>query len=161
MDVTRRIGHQDARIVEELYQGLRRFAAVVAPWELDPDDVLHATLLNVMRSRRLVELDDPAAYIRRAIVNQVKSRFRRARTQRLVLEKLAFDPSHNERGYPSDLSDLLGLAPVERAVLYLHDIEGFSFDEVASMVGANGGSVRMTATRARRKLRRLLAEEVG
>jgi DNA-directed RNA polymerase specialized sigma24 family protein len=48
---------------------------------------------------------------------------------------------------------------VDRAILFLHDVEGFAFDEVADFVGMNGGRVRMRASRARSRLRDLLTEE--
>jgi RNA polymerase sigma-70 factor (ECF subfamily) len=61
--------------------------------------------------------------------------------------------------YPSDLADLLRLAPADRAILYLHDVEGFDFEEVARLVGMTAGRVRMRASRARSRLRALLIEE--
>lgn len=161
MDATHRIEPHEARIIEDLYEGLRRFAAAVAPWRMDPDDVLHAALLDVIRSRRLSDLDDPAAYLRRAIVNQVKSTHRRAGVRRTVLARLvATEGARRDEDYPSDLADLLRLQPLERAVLYLHDIEGYPFGEVAPMVGVAEGNARVIASRARRRLRALLSEEV-
>jgi DNA-directed RNA polymerase specialized sigma24 family protein len=52
----------DVEFIESSYGELRRFAAVVAPWDMDPDDVLHSTLMRVLRKRRLGSLDDPLAY---------------------------------------------------------------------------------------------------
>lgn len=44
------------------------------------------------------------------------------------------------------------LTAVERAVLLLHDVFGYSFDEVAEAVDRSPASVRQTASRSRRKL---------
>ena len=63
----------DAGTIEQLYPELRRFAGVVAPWDIDPDDALHAALVAVLQTRSLADLDDPLRYIRRAIVNTVRS----------------------------------------------------------------------------------------
>jgi RNA polymerase sigma-70 factor (ECF subfamily) len=71
----------------------------------------------------------------------------------------AENPGSARAEYPSDVAELLALGPIERAVLYLHDIEGLSFDEVADLVGIRPGAARVTASRARRKLRTLLEEE--
>lgn len=148
----------DVDFIESSYDGLRRFAAVVAPWDVDPDDVLHSTLVKVLRKRSLSSLDDPLAYLRRSIVNQVNSELRKRGTRRSVLARLAgsdVDADH----YPSDLADLERLQPVDRAILFLHDVEGFDFAEVADFVGMNAGRVRMRASRARSRLRDLLREE--
>jgi RNA polymerase sigma-70 factor (ECF subfamily) len=61
--------------------------------------------------------------------------------------------------YPSDLADLERLQPVDRAILFLHDVQGFAFAEVSDLVGMNAGRVRMRASRARSRLRDLLREE--
>jgi RNA polymerase sigma-70 factor (ECF subfamily) len=148
----------DVEFIESSYDELRRFAAVVAPWDVDPDDVLHSTLVRVLRKRRLGSLNDPLAYLRRSIVNHINSELRRRGTSRSVLQRLGgsdVDADH----YPSDLADLLRLSPVDRAILFLHDVEGFAFEEVADFVGMNAGRVRMRASRARSRLRDLLTEE--
>lgn len=63
-------------------------------------------------------------------------------------------------GYPSDLSELLRLPPRTRAVLYMKEVEGRSFLEIAQMVGCSEAAVRGAASRGRRHLRRVLSEEV-
>ncbi len=150
----------DVEIVQRLYSELRRFSAVVAPLDLDPDDVLHDALVATMRLRRLQSLNDPGAYLRRAIVNEVRSQIRRRRSQRKALSRLraTAEPS-SEDAYPSEVADLLRLQPVERAVLYLHDIEGFTFEDVAAIVGITAGNARVTASRARQRLRLEMNEE--
>jgi len=148
----------DVDFIESSYDDLRRFAAVVAPWDLDPDDVLHSTLVMVLRKRRLGSVKDPAAYLRRSIVNHVNSELRKRGTRRSVLQRLGGSDVEADH-YPSDLADLLRLSPVDRAILFLHDVEGFAFDEVAEFVDMNVGRIRMRASRARSRLRDLLVEE--
>ena len=150
----------DSEIISSMYPDLRRFAAVVAPWDFDPDDVLHGVLANVLGKRPLHLLDDAGAYLRKAIVNHVKSELRKLRTRRMTIDllKRSVDPVGTV-AYPSDLSDLMGLRPTERAVLYLHDVEGMPFDEVAEAVGITAGNARVTASRARQKLKDVFSEE--
>jgi RNA polymerase sigma-70 factor (ECF subfamily) len=45
------------------------------------------------------------------------------------------------------------LAPAERATLVLHDVFGFSFDEISVIMGRSDTAVRQLASRARRKVR--------
>ena len=157
-----RIASEDAALVADLYDGARRFAAVVAPWDIDPDDVLHGTLVAVLRGGRLHETHDPAAYLRRAIVNEVRSEMRRRKSRRGVIRRLRVaTPESTEGEYPSDLADLMQLRPTERAVIYLHDVEGLPFDKVAAAIGITPGNARVTAARARRRLRTALAREAS
>jgi RNA polymerase sigma-70 factor (ECF subfamily) len=98
--------------------------------------------------------------MRTAIVNHVRSELRRKHNRRRLAVRLrAEQPTTATASYPSDLADLMHLRPVERAVLYLHDIEGMPFDEVAEATGIAVGHARVTASRARRRLRTLLEEE--
>jgi RNA polymerase sigma-70 factor (ECF subfamily) len=61
--------------------------------------------------------------------------------------------------YPSDLAVLESLKPRQRAVLYLHEVEGVPYGEIAQMLGGREGSVRRDASRARRSLRAVITEE--
>ncbi|MCP3977135.1 MAG: sigma-70 family RNA polymerase sigma factor [bacterium] len=162
MEVIEHIDQTDAAIVRELYPTLRRFAGVVAPWHMDPDDVLHGSLVKVLQTPRFDRIDDPAAYLRRAIVNHVRSELRRSKTQRAALTRLSASETHQApTSFPSDVAELMRLRPTERAVLFLHDVERYSFSEVAEMVGISAGHARMVASRARRRLRAELLEEDG
>lgn len=162
MEVIEHIDQRDAAIVRELYPMLRRFAGVVAPWHMDPDDVLHGSLVKVLQTPRFERVDDPAAYLRRAIVNHVRSEVRRSKSQHAAITRLSgADSNQTPASFPSDVTELMRLRPTERAVLFLHDVERYSFAEVAEMVGISAGHARMVATRARRRLRAELLEEDG
>ncbi len=60
--------------------------------------------------------------------------------------------------YPSDLDYLEALDPRARAVLYLTEIEGCPFDEVADTIGVTSANARKIAERSRRQLRQLVEE---
>ncbi|MFZ0625848.1 MAG: sigma factor-like helix-turn-helix DNA-binding protein, partial [Acidimicrobiia bacterium] len=133
-------------------------AAVVAPYDVDPDDVLHSVLVTVLRGRSLHTLDDPASYVRRSIVNHVHSELRRRGRARTALGRLGRAEASVDE-YPSDLAELSRLAPDDRAILYLHDVEQFTFEEVADLLDTTAGRARMRASRARRKLEKALRQE--
>lgn len=152
------IGDDDVEIIRSSYSELRRFAAVVAPWDFDPEDVLHSALVKVLRTKRLSSVEDPLAYLRTSIVNHINSETRRRGTRRAAVSRLGVPDSPGDH-YPSDLADLQRLKPVDRAILYLHDVEGFGFDYVADLVGMTTSRVRMRASRARSRLRDALTEE--
>ncbi len=44
------------------------------------------------------------------------------------------------------------LAPAERAAFVLHDVFGYPFDEISTVMGRSGTAVRQLASRARRKV---------
>lgn len=148
------------RIVDELYPMLRRFAAVTAPADIDPDDLLQEALVRVLRNRALSDLDHPLAYLRRTMVNLAAGHSNRMAVRRRVLSRLAgseVDPPATE--YPSDLADLYRLPPQQRAVLYLHEVERYRFGEIAEMLGCSEAAAKKGASRARRRLRVELSAE--
>ena len=58
-----------------------------------------------------------------------------------------------------DIEHAIGaLAPGCRAVFLLHDVEGFTHDEIAERLGCTAGTSKTQLFRARRALRRLLGE---
>lgn len=148
----------DEELFRPLYPSLRRFAAVVAPLDTEPEDLLHDALVATLRRRPLAALDDPAAYLRRVMVNLAHNQRRRAGVRWKALRLLAASPPEATEHYPSDLSQLNWLSPLQRAVLYLSEVEGYRFAEVAEMVGCSEPAARMSASRARRRLRRVLTE---
>lgn len=149
----------DSTVFRALYPRLRRLAAVAGPAEADPDDLVQEALVRTLRTARLKDLDDPAAYLRRAIVNLAANERRRLGRQRRALARVAPASEEGPVAYPSDVVDLLRLAPVARAVLYLSEVERMPFAEVGEAVGLSEEAARAQASRARRRLRRLLDEE--
>ena len=140
--------------VAELYVPLRRFAAVVGPVDSEPDDLVQEAFVHAMRLRPLDEYDNLGAYLRRVILSLAINQRRRASIGRRVIEQW-----RHSRGdvvqptYPSDLADLLRLSPDARAVLWLVDVEGLPFREVAAIVDCSEATARARAVRARRVLR--------
>jgi len=56
---------------------------------------------------------------------------------------------------------IAALAPGQREVLVLHDVEGYSHGEVARLLGIDSGTSRSQLLRARRSLRRALGTPEG
>lgn len=68
----------------------------------------------------------------------------------------------DERQRAERLRELLGrLSDKHRAVVVLHDLEGFDVADIAGIVGANELTVRSRLRDGRRRLRRLLEVQVG
>ncbi len=145
-------------MVRDLYPSLRRYAAVVGSVADDPDDLVQEALAKALRSVASGEVRQPEAYLRRTISNVVIDRHRRRATRRDKQHMVAVDNERNDV-YPSDLSVLDHLGPLDRSILYQVDVEGRSFREAAETVGCTTGAARLRASRARRQLRQLLEEQ--
>ncbi len=142
----------DFEIFDALYRQLRRFAAVVADSDMDPDDLVQDALVATLRRHDLSELEHPAAYLKMAIVNSAASDRRRRGVFRRLLPRLAGD-SESLDVYPSDLSVLDALSPLDRAVIFLADVEGLKHAAVAEELGLTHSAVRKRVSRARAELR--------
>lgn len=159
---TGQITSEDRSLVEELYRPLQRYAAVVAPAGVEGDDLLQEALVRVLRKRRLGELEFPAAYLKKTMVHLAANKRRHAATKQRVLTRwAASERSHGMDDYPSDLVDLMGLSAAERAVLYLNEIEGYSFGEIAQILGCTSQAARKRASRGRRRLQLAMTAEGG
>lgn len=53
------------------------------------------------------------------------------------------------------------LAPIQREVVWLRDVEGLSTDDVRALLGVTDGNQRVLLHRGRTRLRQLLAAEMG
>jgi RNA polymerase sigma factor (sigma-70 family) len=143
-----------------LYPALRRFAAAVCPAEEDPDDYVQEAFVGALLRRDLDGYQHLGAYLRRSIVNLAASRRRGLARRRLALLRLraaAADPPRDR--YPSDVADLWRVDSTARAILYLVDVEGWHYGQVAGMVGLSEEAARTRASRGRRRLSAALTEE--
>ncbi|MEV0186771.1 sigma-70 family RNA polymerase sigma factor [Streptomyces sp. NPDC050625] len=121
------------------------------------------------------------AWMRRILVNQYINDYRKE--QRRPRQFLVADadeqhvPHPDAYGHPSfasaesaalahlpspDLKAALGMVPpVRRTAVYLADVEGFSYREIADFMGTPVGTVMSRIHRGRKQLRSLLLPEYG
>ncbi len=152
-------GTTDDDIFRAIYPKMRRYAAVVAPPHVEPDDLLQDALAATLKKQRLVDLDNAEPYLRRVMLNLASNQRRRWWRGMKAQQLLATSSSEPVESYPSDLSELMWLTSRQRAVLYLSEVEGYPFAEIAEMVGCSVPAARMSATRARRRMRDALGVE--
>jgi DNA-directed RNA polymerase specialized sigma24 family protein len=156
-----RLRPRERELLAQLYPTLRRFAAVVGPIEMDPDDLVQDAVVGALGRRRLDDYTDLGAYLRRSIVSLAANERRRFGRRRRALSRMAPAADGQVASYPSDLADLVGLAPDARAVLYLAEVEGWSYLEIATLLGTTEDAARTRASRARAQLRRQLTADLG
>jgi len=145
--------------LREEYEPLRRFAAVIGRWDVEPDDLVQEAYAKVLL-KESSEIRELGPYLRRTIVNLATDERRRVGRAASVAPKIASDGASSD-SYPSDLSDLLALPPRVRALLYMVEVEGQQIAPAAAAVGMSSGNARVALLRARRRLRAELSEELS
>jgi RNA polymerase sigma-70 factor (ECF subfamily) len=139
------------------YPALRRFAAVVGPADVEPDDLVQDAFVALLR-RGAEGIDDLDAYLRRTVLNLCANERRRwLRRQRAGQREVVATEVVSTSFV--DVAELLRLAPDVRAVLWLAEVEGWTHAEIGRLLGCSEESSRARASRGRRRLRLALVEE--
>lgn len=150
------VASADAQLVRDLYQPLRRFAAVVGSADVEPDDLVQEALTRALVLRPLSELDDPLPYLRRVILNLASNARRSSGRRDRALSRLGAGCEPAVASYPSDLAMLNDLSPDTRTILYLAEVEGWKYAEIGELIGCSEETARARSARARRALRAVL-----
>jgi RNA polymerase sigma-70 factor (ECF subfamily) len=170
--IVKRAACGDARAHEIIYRSFAtpvysiclRFTKVPAHAE----DLVQETFIEVMRS--IARFRGEAAlgsWIRRIAVTKALMFLRSAWTKRS--QSLADDwqdvtegavQAHGVSGHPDDAMDLdaalANLSDVARAVVWLHDVEGFTHKEIAGLMGKTESFSKSQLSRAYMRLRPML-----
>jgi RNA polymerase sigma-70 factor (ECF subfamily) len=129
----------------------------------DAEDVLQETFLEVVRSIRSYRGDGSLwGWIRQIAASKALMRIRREQlraTEELVEE--AAGRAAAPVGARIDLERALDhLSHTARAVVWLHDVEGYTHEEIAEMMGKTASFSKSQLARAHQRLRGLLDEGV-
>ena len=170
--IVRRAARGDAKAHEIIYRAFStpvysvclRFTRVPAHAE----DLLQETFIEVMRSIPSYRGEAPlGSWIRRVAVSKALMFLRSAwvsRGQSLDDDWDEMTPgraeSHGVSGHPDEALDLdaalANLPPVSRAVVWLHDVEGFTHKEIAQFMGKTESFSKSQLSRAYQRLRPFL-----
>jgi RNA polymerase sigma-70 factor (ECF subfamily) len=156
-------GDDDRTMFAGLYPRARRFAAFVAPAGIDPDDLVQEALARAIAQGPLAERDAPLTYLRVTMLNLVRNEARRrGREERAidreqVTARRAEDPAAEVSAHRAVLDALEALPPAARAAVFLVDVEGWSVNDAAALVGLSSVATRARLSRARRLLRAQIA----
>jgi RNA polymerase sigma-70 factor (ECF subfamily) len=146
----------DAELVRELYRPLCRFAAAIGLPGLEPDDLVQEALEHALRIGSLCELDDPLPYLRRAMLNLASNARRSSCRRWRALTRLTRAAEPTLAIYPSDLAMLDAMTPDVRAVLYLAEVEQWTYAEIGDLVGCTEEAARTRSARGRRAMRAVM-----
>jgi len=136
----------------------------------DAEDVLQETFLEVVRSIRRFRGDGSlAGWIRKVAASKALMKLRggAGRTFEEIVPEQLGDEGDGHRSHSSgvataaervDLETALGrLSDAARVVIWLHDVEGYSHDEIAAMAGKTSSYSKSQLARAHARLREMLA----
>lgn len=144
----------DAFVAARFPHLLRLGRALAGDEQRGADLVQDALERALVRWRRL---DDPEAFVRRAMVNRSISVWRKVRRERPLAPAVDRDPPHVDR--PPDhelLAAVRALPPRQRAVIALRYYEDLTEAQTAEVLGCSIGTVKSQANRAMQALRQQL-----
>jgi RNA polymerase sigma-70 factor (sigma-E family) len=131
-------------------------------WHLADDVVQDAFIKAYQHWPRIRGMDDPDAYLRRILLNEVRGRWRRR--ERMI--PVSSFPRGREQAAPDTigaftqhaemLQVLLTLPLRQRATIVLRYLEGMSERETADALGCSVGTVKSQSARALATLRKAL-----
>lgn len=161
----------EATAFEKLYRGLaprlRKYLISLTSSVPRAEDLLQETFLQIHRSRHTYTPPRPVApwaygIARHVYLMDVRAWSRRQRLEteqdeaclELSVAPLGEGVADRERVRRA----VAGLSPERREPLLLHHVWGFSFKEIAGILGIREGAAKVRAHRARHQLKRLLEE---
>jgi len=128
----------------------------------DAEDVLQETFLEVAKSIRRYRGDGSLwAWVRTIASNKALMRLRRNKYRDTdELHDEVMPTRHEDRHLRMDLEAALERLPeTSRAVVWLHDVEGYTHSEIGAMMGKSVSFSKSQLARAHVRLRGWLGEE--
>ena len=146
--------------VTEMERSLYRIARGYLTSDADCADAVQEALLHAWAMRD--NLREPLyfrTWLTRILINECKTTLRRnARVRPMEPSALPEPPPREE---PPALGYALNALPSQdRASLVLHYLEGYSVQEIASLLRVPQGTVKCRLHRARKKMQAMIREEV-
>lgn len=152
---------------QQLYQRFYAFARTIAlhygSGDEDVEEIVQDAFLKLFISLdRQPFAGDFRKYFRRIVVNAGIDHYRKYRKSRRLVQQLQeyMTPSVSNLALhqlaEEDVHLLLrSLPPVTRMVFNLHELEGFSHEEISVLLNVRASTSRSNLTKARKKLQRL------
>ena len=134
----------------------------------EAEDVCHDSFVRV--ADRLAECRTPSRFVN-WLCSIVRNHARNTAARETVRRALQLTPDSAESGHDlerelelRELGDrleaaLANLSAIQREVVLLHDLDGWTHDDIARLIGSSAGMSRQHLFHARRRLREALGQE--
>ena len=134
-----------AMFFAETHRPMLRMAYLITGSKAQAEEAVQECFVRVFERWR--RIDDPAAYMRRAVINRCASWHRHRAVVRRTQSAVATEESYKD--HPDEFRDVLdSLPPRRRAVVILRFYEGLDTAEIARSLGISKGTVKSTLHRA-------------
>jgi len=158
-----------AALFDAHHERLYRLARRLVPNADDALDLVQETFLKAARTPRSIPTGfaDEEAWLIRVLVNIRRDQWRKAAVRHRHVEETRRStiPSADTEtalvAHADVWSALDGLPPRRRTVVILHELDGLTVNDVATLLGISGITVRWHLSRGRRELARILAPQTG
>jgi len=148
----------DREVYQAHAEDLIRYATVLVGAD-DAADVVSAVLVRTTAAGGLARLDDPRAYLFRAVLNEARNLHRSRRRGSVAVVRIGPAPAVRpaDEEVDVDVIDAVMALPVrQRAVVYLAYWEGATIADAARQLGLRPATARRYLHLARHRLRRIL-----
>ena len=150
-----------AALVTERMPALLRYAHVLTGDRARAEDLVQSALAAAYRHRRRIHPEGAEAYVRKAVLNEHLSWWRRRRSRERVTDRPPDRPVPDGASGVDERdamwAALARLGPRQRAVLVLRYYEDLSEAEIARVLDVSPGTVKSQAAKALASLRATLA----
>ena len=158
-----------ATLFDAHYERLYRLARRLVPTADDALDLVQETFLKAARAPKSIPsgFPDEEAWLVRALVNIQRDHWRKSAVRMRYNDKtrpsvaVAANAEAALVAHAAVWSALDALPPRRRAVLVMHELEGLTVNDTASVLGITAITVRWHLSRGRRELARILKPYVG
>jgi RNA polymerase sigma-70 factor (ECF subfamily) len=158
-----------ATLFDAHHERLYRLARRLVPTADDARDLVQETFLKAARAPRSIPsgFADEEAWLVRVLVNIRRDQWRKAAVRRRYNDETRpsiVDGTDAEAALVARAtvwSALDVLPPRRRAVVIMHELEGLTMHDIASVLGITAITVRWHLSRGRRDLARILAPYLG
>ena len=158
-EIIKRFKNGDDAAFEELYKGTVRYIySIVYAYLLskeDTEDVVQNTYLKIYALRKRIDDEKSLiAYMKRIAINYAFKMMRKRQTLKIA-EPVSNDPEVKETAEEV----LKNLEPQERLIMTLFYMDNASIKEICLLTGEKEGTIKSKLSRARDKLREVIANE--
>ena len=163
----------DVAALEELYRAFEtpvyNLARRICRTSEDAEDVMQETFFEICRSIgrfRGAEGGSLTAWIKRiaaskALIKLRAAKYRDADSLDDETGDVVADHAQPDVGLQLDLEEALSrLSDTSRAVVWMHDVEGYTHEEIAELMGKTVSFSKSQLARAHVRLKKLLGEEL-
>lgn len=148
-------------LVEQHADGLYRFAHSMCRNRDDAQDVVQDAFAKMWEHKDNIDPEKAKPYLFTTAHNKVMDMFRKNKRSQEYAAQPIFHPETTSHQPAHDVQQVLHealntLPDVQRSVVLLRDYEGYSYDEIAAIVGLNLTQVKVYIFRARQKLKKYI-----